>query len=178
MSPALWISPSYISQVNGGPKKPLRVHLDMGTSEGQPYFDQCLSMYDTHFAQGHVANDDVEFVAGCGQPHDESAWAARLPAVLDYLLPAGENPNELAQRDYPPKFAVTIVDLANSNATFNYTSLFGFKYTLLRSSDLTSWSSMFTTTAESFPWATRSLSDGEFAPATQMFWRLLAEPAP
>ncbi|HEY2124768.1 MAG TPA: alpha/beta hydrolase-fold protein, partial [Chthoniobacterales bacterium] len=28
MSPALWISPNYIAQVNSTPKKPLRVHLD------------------------------------------------------------------------------------------------------------------------------------------------------
>jgi predicted alpha/beta superfamily hydrolase len=178
MSPALWISPNYVAQVNGEPKKPLRVHLDMGTNEGQSDFDNCLSMFDTHLVQSYAANDDVEFVAGCGQQHNEAAWSARLPEVLDYLLPAREDPNELAQRDYPPTFAIAIVDLANGNAAFNYSSLFGFAYTLQRSSDLTNWSAISTTTTETLPWSTHSLNDTSFAPATKMFWRLRADPAP
>lgn len=174
MSPALWISPNYIAQVNGETKKPVRVHLDMGTAEPQDDFDNCLSIYDTHLAQGYAANDDVEFVAGCGQAHNEAAWAARLPQVLDFLLPAREEPNELAQRDYPPRMA--IVDLSNNIATLDYTALFGFTYTLERSTDLINWSNSSTTVPENYPWTNRLLSDS--APSPKAFWRLLANPAP
>jgi predicted alpha/beta superfamily hydrolase len=178
MSPALWISPNYMAQVKGEAKKVLRAHLDMGTAEGQSDFDNCLSLYDTHLAQTWAANDDVEFTAGCGQQHNEAAWSARLPEVFDYLLPAREDPNELAQRDYPPRIVVTTVDPANGSATLGYSSQFGFTYTLQRSPDLSTWNPVSTTTVEALPWSSHSLNDGGFAPATQIFWNLRADPAP
>jgi len=61
-------------------------------------------MYDTHLTQSYITNDDVDFVAGCGQAHNEAAWSVRLPQVFDFLLAAREDPPELAQRDYPPRF--------------------------------------------------------------------------
>ncbi len=168
MSPALWISPNYIAQVNGEGKKPLRVHLDMGTDEGQDDFDNCLSIYDTHLTQGYSVNDEVEFVAGCGQQHNEAAWAARLPQVFDFLLPARETPNELLQRDYPPAVAIT----ANGgSATLSYQSLFGFSYALVRSADLSQWGNPISTTAmETLPWAARSITTPTLGGST--FWRL------
>lgn len=177
MSPALWISPNYVAQVNGTSKKPLRVHLDMGTAEGQSDFDNCLAMYDTHLAQGYFVNDDVEFAAGCGQAHNEAAWAVRLPQVLDYLLPAREDPDELALRDYPPRFSIATVDLAGGNASFSYPGLFGFNYVLQRSTNLVNWSPVANTT-ETFPWANRTISDPTFPVGQKMFWRLTATPAP
>ena len=177
MSPALWISPNYVAQVKSTPKKPLRVHLDMGTAEGQSDFDNCLVMYDTHLAQSYAVNDDLEFVAGCGQQHNEAAWAARLPQVFDYLLPAREDPPELAQRDYPPAFAITAVNVPGGSATFSYSGLFGFSYTLERSLNFSSWSSVTTTTPETFPWAAHSLGDSSFG-AGPMFWRLRATAVP
>jgi predicted alpha/beta superfamily hydrolase len=174
MSPALWISPNYIAQVNGETKKPLRVHLDMGTDEDQSDFDNCLAMYDTHLAQGYSVNDDVEFAAGCGQQHNEAAWSVRLPEVYDFLLPAREDPDELAERDYPPKFSV--VSVSGGIATLSYGSLFGFTYSLDRSTDLTHWDPVSTTPVETFPWTTRSLGDS--AVGAQTFWRLRPTPAP
>ncbi len=175
MSPALWISPNYVAQVKAGSKKPLRVHLDMGTAEVQSDFDNGLAMYDTHLAQGYAANDDVEFVAGCGQQHNEAAWALRLPQVLDYLLPAIEDPDELAARDYPP--ALTVTGLSNNVATFNYGALFGFKYTLQRSTDMANWTNSLTTSfPENYPWTNRVLTDD--GSGMKAFWRLIATPAP
>ena len=178
MSPALWISPNYVAQVKNTPKKPLRVHLDMGTSEGQSFFDNCLAMYDTHLTQSYVANDDLEFAAGCGQQHNEAAWSARLPQVFDYLLPALEDPPELAQRDYPPRLAITSVDVPGGSATFSYSGLFGFSYVLERSANFSSWSVASTATPETFPWAYRGLNDNGIAGPAPMFWRLRATPAP
>ncbi len=174
MSPALWISPNYVAQVNGEGKKPVRVHLDMGTAEDQSDFDNCLAMYDTHLAQGYSVNDDVEFVAGCGQQHNEAAWSVRLPQVYHFLLPSREDPDELAERDYPPRFSVLSVN--GGTATLSYGSLFGFTYSLERSTDLSHWDPVSTTVVETFPWATRSLGDATSLPQT--FWRLRPNTAP
>jgi hypothetical protein len=174
MSPALWISPNYVGQVNGETKKPLRAHLDMGTDEGQSDFDNCLAMYDTHMAQGYALNEEVEFVAGCGQQHNETAWAARLPEVLDYLLPAREDPNELAARDYPPRLSISTV--AEGVTTFNYGALFGFTYNLQRSTDFVNWTTTWTTPLETYPWTSRALNDAPVCAKT--FWRIQAVPAP
>jgi predicted alpha/beta superfamily hydrolase len=175
MSPALWISPNYVAQVNTTAKKPLRVHLDMGTAEGQSDFDNCLNMYDTHVTQGYASNDDVEFVAGCGQQHNEAAWSVRLPEVFDYLLPAREDPPELAQRDYPPRFVAAAV--SGQSGTLNYTGLFGFAYYLERSTNLSSWSPVVNTAAETYPWANRTVNDGAVS-GSPAFWHLRATPAP
>jgi predicted alpha/beta superfamily hydrolase len=177
VSPALWISPKYVKQVQAQTKKPLRVHLDMGTSEGQSDFDNCLSMYDTHLAQNYAANGDVEFVAGCGQQHNEAAWSVRLPGILDYLLPAREDPPELAQRDYPPRLSITALSPSTPSASFNYTSLFGFTYTFQRSSNLANWNGVSVTPPETLPWFVQPLNDGSFS-GTPEFWRLQANPAP
>ena len=178
MSPSLWIAPNFVAQMNGEPKKPMRVHVDFGTNESQSGFNDALSMYDLHLAQNYAANDDVEFVAGCGQQHNETAWSARLPEIFDFLLPAIEGPDELAQRDYPPTFGVTAVDLANVNASFNYTGLLGFTYTLQRSSDLVTWTAISTTRPETLPWSNRSLIDSSFVPVAKNFWRLRVDPLP
>ena len=169
--------PNYVAQVNSTPKKPLRVHLDMGTGEPQSDFDNCLNMYDTHLMQAYAPNGDLEFTAGCGQAHNEAAWAVRLPQVFDYLLPAREDPPELAQRDYPPHFAVTAVNAPGGTATFNYSGLFGFTYSLERSLNLSSWSTISTTTAETYPWANHTMTDNS-VPWTPAFWRLSATAAP
>ncbi len=174
MSPALWISPNYVAQVNAEAKKSIRVHLDMGTAEPQDDFDNCLSMYDTHLVQGYSVNDDVEFVAGCGQQHNEAAWSVRLPQVYHYLLPSREDPGELLQRDYPPAFSVASV--SGGTATLSYGSLFGFTYTLERSTNLSQWDTVSSTAVETFPWATNPL--GSSSVGTQTFWRLRPAAAP
>ena len=178
LSPAFWTAPNYIAQVQNGAKKPLRVYLDFGTAEPGDDWDNALSMYDVHLGQGYAANGDVTFVGGCGQAHNEAAWAARLPEVLRYLLPTREDPAELAQREVPPKLALDEVDPAERNALFTFRSAFGFTYTLERSADLRQWTPIATTTPESLPWTDRTLSDNGFPPSERFFWRLIAAPAP
>jgi predicted alpha/beta superfamily hydrolase len=174
MSPAFWTSPNYVAQVGAGSKKPLRVYLDIGTNEGGSYWDDCLHMYDLHLQQSYVANDDVTFVGGCGQSHNEAAWAARLPGVYQYLLPAREEPALLAQRDYPPGFVIMNIDRANNRANFSYNSLFGFVYTIERSPDFVNWTTTFTSSAESLPWSSHTASDNAFGSENHAFWRLRA----
>ncbi|HEX8076244.1 MAG TPA: alpha/beta hydrolase-fold protein, partial [Chthoniobacterales bacterium] len=118
LSPAFWAAPNYIGHVVAGSKIPIRVYLDFGTLETASDWDKCVSMFDLHLAQGYAANDDVTFVAGCNQEHNEAAWAARLRGTLHYLLPAGEAPNELAGRDYPPLLAIAGLNVATQSAHF------------------------------------------------------------
>jgi predicted alpha/beta superfamily hydrolase len=174
MSPAFWTSPNYVAQVAAGSKKPLRVYLDIGTNEGGTYWDDCLSMYDTHLTQSYVANDDVTFVGGCGQSHNEAAWAARLPGVYQYLLPAREEPALLAQRDYPGNLTLMNIDRPNNRVNFSYNSLFGFVYTIERSPDFVSWTTVFTSSLESLPWSNHAASDSALGSDNHAFWRLRA----
>ncbi|MGZ4967163.1 MAG: alpha/beta hydrolase-fold protein [Chthoniobacterales bacterium] len=176
MSPAFWIAPNYVTQVQNGAKKPIRVYLDFGTAEPSSDWDNALSMDDVHLAQSYSANGDLLFVAGCGQQHNEAAWAARLPAALRYLLPAREEPNELLQREYPPSFVLTGVNTGTNTAAFSYTSLFGFTYTLSRSPNLATWTPLDPTAVETLSWANHSLGDS--FPGSPFFWRMTATPAP
>lgn len=178
LSPAYWIAPSYINQVADGTKKPLRVYEDFGTAEPANDWSNALAIYDVHLAQGYAANDDITFVAGCGQEHNEAAWKVRFPDMLHYLLPAQEEPNELAQREVAPPLTIAALNVPGGSAHFAYTALFGFTYTLERSLDLRQWSPVSTTTPETLPWANRAIGDNGFAPAPKTFWRLKATPAP
>jgi predicted alpha/beta superfamily hydrolase len=177
MSPAFWIAPNYVTQTQNGSKKPIRVYLDFGTAEPASDWDDALSMYDVHLAQSYSTNDDVLFIAGCGQQHNETAWAARLPAALDYLLPAREEPNELLQREFPPIFILTGVNMTTGAATFSYTSFFGFTYALSRSPNLVDWSPLSSTAVETLPWANHSLGDS-FPAGSRFFWKLTPTAAP
>ena len=173
-SAAWWISPNYVAQVNAGTKKPLRVYLDFGTSEPVDDWNNALAMYDTHLAHSYTASGDVTFAAGCGQSHNETAWAARLPAALRYLLPAREEPAQVAQRDYPPRFDVTSVDRVNRRASFTYSAMYGFVYVLDRSLDLKTWTPAITLSTEQLPWATRMAEDSALPADDHAFWRLRA----
>lgn len=178
LSPALWIAPNYVAQVAGGIKKPLRVYLDMGTAESASDWNNTVSLYDVHLAQGYAPNDDLRFVAGCGQAHNEAAWAARLPAALQYLLPAREEPALLAQRDFPPTLTITSIDFATQSAVFSYTSLYGFSYGPERSTDLLNWSVLPPAPAESLPWSIRTIDDASFPDGNTNLWRLCSSVPP
>jgi predicted alpha/beta superfamily hydrolase len=172
MSPAFWIAPNWVSSIAAQGKKPIRVYFDMGTAEGASYFSDALRVHDGHLAQGHAINDDLTFVAGCGHGHNEAAWAARLPELYRRLLPAAEEPQPLAQRDFPPAFSVSEVRRGEGRARLSYTSLFGFSYDLERSTDLATWNRVLTTPAEPLPWAVRSVEDAALPTGARVFWRL------
>ena len=150
----------------------------MGTNEGGTYWDDCQFMYDVHLAQGHAANADVTFVPGCGHAHNEPAWAARLPHALRYLLPVREEPAELAQREAPPRIVINEVRVPDPSIVFEYTSLFGFSYTLRRTENFVEWTPVATAPAETLPWATRTIGESQFPMSARYFWRVEATPAP
>ncbi len=177
-SPAFWISPNYISQVTSGSKKPIRVYLDFGTAEPSDDWNNALAMYDVHLAQGYAANAELAFVAGCGQSHNETAWAARLPKALQFLLPAREEPGDLTQREFPSAPVFTNLDTADRSAVFQFATLFGFTYTLERSVDLARWSAISSAPTEVLPWSSSTLADPSFPTGARFFWRLQVAPTP
>lgn len=176
LSPAYRIAPNYIAQVLNGGKKQFRVYEDFGTAEPADDWNNAQQMYDVHLAQGYAANSEITFVAGCGQAHNEAAWKERFPVMLHYLLPPQEEPNELAIAEYPPLLEIGALNLAGQSVHLLYRSLFGFSYSLERSSNLRSWTPVSTMFAEDLPWATRVIDDAQVGASSRMFWRLKATP--
>jgi hypothetical protein len=96
MSPALRISPNYVAQVNGEAKQPLRVHLDIGTAEGQSDLDNCLAMYDTHhfafrlYLHARAFNQSLDMGANSFERYrDISVVAPKLPGPIVIKYRAG-----------------------------------------------------------------------------------------
>jgi predicted alpha/beta superfamily hydrolase len=101
MSPALWFARGRtLSYVAGRPPILGRIYMDMGTGEGaepakmEPWRRNLLSrsttlsgeLYAALVAKGYRPGRDIRYVEDEGAPHHESAWAARLPAALRFLL--------------------------------------------------------------------------------------------
>ena len=172
LSPAFWIAPTYLTQVRGRSKKPARVYLDVGTAESDSAWNDCLSFYDTLLSQSYAPNGDMFYVTGCGDQHNEAAWKKRLPGVFRYLLNPGDEPNPLAQREYPPKIRLTTLNPVTGQATLYFPTLLGFSYDLQRSTNLSDWISVASTPTELFPWSTQQVADVTISSGLQRFWRL------
>ena len=90
MSPSVWWDEhSILSLINAWtPPRPQRVWLDTGTAEGSnptKVVADARLMRDALEAKGL----ELHYEEAQGQQHNEAAWSARFPAVLEYLFPAG-----------------------------------------------------------------------------------------
>ncbi|MDX2141154.1 MAG: alpha/beta hydrolase-fold protein, partial [Chloroflexota bacterium] len=77
-----------------------RIYLDVGTREGDTmtqfrsaapdfntmYRDGVRELRDVLLVRGYVAGQSLMYVEDEGAPHNEAAWARRLPAALRFLL--------------------------------------------------------------------------------------------
>ena len=90
MSPSTWWADNVIvSLVAQAPKdpRPLRVYLDSGDSGvDEADVTQTARLADAYRAIGFRENVDFRYVVEHGAVHHESAWAARLPEALKFLL--------------------------------------------------------------------------------------------
>jgi predicted alpha/beta superfamily hydrolase len=82
------------------PAKPeTLVWTDMGTDEGDGALKAGRRLRDVLVAEGWEEGVDTVYVEAEGEPHNETAWAKRLPAVLEFLFPprpdAPETPDEV-----------------------------------------------------------------------------------
>jgi enterochelin esterase-like enzyme len=66
-----------------------RLWLDRGTEDLDAFYpDSHIALTESLLAKGYVAGDDLRVLVDKGAGHFETFWQARLPAVLDFLLPA------------------------------------------------------------------------------------------
>lgn len=101
MSPALWFARGKtVGYIAGRPPILGRIYMDMGTGEGaEPVkmerWRRALlarsttlsgELYALLVEKGYRPGRDIRYVEDEGAPHHESAWAARLPTALRFLL--------------------------------------------------------------------------------------------
>ncbi len=94
MSTAAWWTPEIWAYLNRTEVPGGRVYLDVGTNEMPEDPDMSRAYVDAfhrlrRWATAAVSPEDLMTVEEDGAIHLESAWARRLPAALDFLLPSG-----------------------------------------------------------------------------------------
>ncbi len=90
MSPALWWDKQLmLARVAALPQKmTLRIWLDMGLDEGDLCVQDARQMRDLLERKGWVEGRDLQHWEYPGAGHTETAWAARMGQVLQFLFPA------------------------------------------------------------------------------------------
>src|SRR5215216_2596649 len=101
MSPSLWFAHGaifpYVQQANA---RPGRIHLDIGTHEGNDtrvvtgafstytsrYLASAHRMRDLLERKGYALGQDLQYQEEEEATHSEAAWARRLPGALRFLL--------------------------------------------------------------------------------------------
>ncbi len=94
ISPSVgWSDTAILRRVRASSKLPLRIWLDMGTLEGTPRAEGASSsvllarrLRDALIARGWREGVDLHHEEFEGARHDESAWAARIGSIFQWLL--------------------------------------------------------------------------------------------
>jgi len=93
MSPAFWFAKRAIYRwVEQQPRRPGRIWLDAGTSEGSFVSADVTRMRDTLVERGYRLGRDLACVLEDGGRHDETSWSRRLPDVLRFMLDGATAP--------------------------------------------------------------------------------------
>jgi len=89
LSTSVWWDDRFLVRfVDALPSKPdTRVWVDIGTSEGFSAVPDTRALRDALVRKGWREGADLRYVEAAGAPHDETAWAKRMPAVLEFLFP-------------------------------------------------------------------------------------------
>lgn len=95
VSPAVWWADNQIVHYTAAEsrKPPLRIWLDIGTKEGrdakeaQKTVDDARLLKSTLIGKGWREGKDLKYFEGEGAEHNEKAWAARTPAIFEFLFP-------------------------------------------------------------------------------------------
>ncbi|HSH21872.1 MAG TPA: alpha/beta hydrolase-fold protein [Candidatus Caenarcaniphilales bacterium] len=87
MSPSLgWNDQRILQIVAHGQIPPARIHLDAGGREWKTMLPEARRLRELLLEQGFVDGRDLHYVEEQNGIHRESAWAARLPDALRFLL--------------------------------------------------------------------------------------------
>jgi predicted alpha/beta superfamily hydrolase len=95
VSPSVWFAGKHIVHyVESLPKKPkVRIWLDIGTKEGRTPdevkqgLNDARLLKDTLVKKGWKLGKDLKYLEAEGAEHNESAWAARVELILEFLFP-------------------------------------------------------------------------------------------
>ena len=95
-SPALWFADGamlrFVAEWSGPAVG--RVHLDVGTEEGDEALLDVRKLRDLLIAGGHRAGADLSYIEEPGADHDETAWGRRFRVALPFLLGSPEPERE------------------------------------------------------------------------------------
>jgi predicted alpha/beta superfamily hydrolase len=70
------------------PEKPAtRIWTDVGTAEGHEALEYARLLHDALVRKGWKEGVDLAYVEAEGAAHNETAWARRLPAILEFFFP-------------------------------------------------------------------------------------------
>jgi predicted alpha/beta superfamily hydrolase len=89
-SPALWFAEgSVLEFVEEHAELAVgRIHLDVGTEEGEETLANVRRLRDLLLAAGYVPGRDLSYLEEAGAGHHEAAWGRRLREALPFLLGA------------------------------------------------------------------------------------------
>ncbi|GBF05139.1 hypothetical protein DAERI_030305 [Deinococcus aerius] len=113
MSPAFWTAPvESFTRVQTSPTPTGRIWLDIGGREGpdepermRSYWQDAHAMRDLLLEKG--MGERLRFVADPEGRHHESAWAARLPGALRFLLGGGRNGERFEQQTHRADWGIS-----------------------------------------------------------------------
>jgi predicted alpha/beta superfamily hydrolase len=89
LSTSAWVDDRFLVRfVDALPAKPrTRVWTDIGTREGSSAVADARALRDALVRKGWREGEDLRHVEAEGAVHDETAWAKRMPEVLEFLFP-------------------------------------------------------------------------------------------
>lgn len=180
MSPALTRAPNFTASLWGKARLPIRIYLDTGSAEGQvgtppggDYWGAPWGGYDLFLAQGYAVNEDLLMRIGCGHQHNETAWRARLPEALTFLLDVRDEPAPLLLDQQRPVLS------GSPTGVLTVPTLRHHAYRLESTSNLVApaWTALSTSAVERLPWGQTSLTSPPPS-AGAVLLRAVAEPRP
>ncbi len=159
--------PNYMAWLAAEQPRDARVWMDVGTVGGD------IVIGDTYLYQsnwelywhlmgfGYVPGADLHFMIGCGQDHNEAAWASRLPFIYRFLLDVREEPNELLPEALTP----------GAEGGWTFPVYDGTAYSIERSGTLKDgWTAVTNWARETEPWGRRT-----WVPGSNGFYRVRGE---
>lgn len=156
MSPSFWAAPNFVNWMDANDSSGLQMYLDVGTSEdsGSVMWDGFWYARYKLLDDGYAENRDLLTVIGCGAQHNETAWNARLPGALRFLLNPWDEPNLLAQETYPPALAWA-EEFAKEPTSLIHRTQAGFSYQMEVATNALDgvWMPVATSMVEVLPWA-------------------------
>jgi predicted alpha/beta superfamily hydrolase len=85
VSPSYWYGPNFRNYINTQNTKGNRIYQDAGTSEGTSMWDYFWPVLSYYQQDGYTMNDDIMIAIGCGEAHNEAAWANRVANGFRFL---------------------------------------------------------------------------------------------